>query len=147
MIINRNHKKLGNSIIAYLYRKNYSAIALNMVENTRARFSLALDSGNLEVAYKTSFELKEFECYNKLGEEALRQGNHQIVEVAYQNIRNYEKLSFLYLITGNHEKLNKMLEIAQKRNDVMSRFHNALYIGNVEEKIRILAEVGLCIIN
>ena len=114
-----------------------------MVENTRARFSLALDSGNLEVAYKTSFELKDAECYNRLGEEALRQGNHQIVEVAYQNNRNYEKLSFLYLITGNYEKLNKMLAIAQKRNDIMSRFHNSLYVGNVEEKIRILAEVGL----
>ena len=115
-----------------------------MVQNTRARFSLALDSGNLEVAYKTSFELKDSECYNKLGEEALRQGNHQIVEVAYQNNRNYEKLSFLYLINGNYEKLNKMLAIAQKRNDIMSRFHNSLYVGNIEEKIRILAEAGLC---
>lgn len=35
-------------------------------------------------------------------------------------------LSFLYLITGNLEKLQKMLKIADMRNDVMGRFHNAL---------------------
>mmetsp|Transcript_33418 Transcript_33418/g.30413 ORF Transcript_33418/g.30413 Transcript_33418/m.30413 type:complete len:504 (-) Transcript_33418:1241-2752(-) len=140
-----NHKKLGNSIIAYLYKKNYSAIALNMVTDTKARFSLALDSGNLEVAFDTCHkELKnDQECFQQLGEEALRQGNHQIVEHAYKKTQSFEKLSFLYLITGNMDRLNKMLMLAQKRDDVMARFQNALYLGDVQERIRILAEVGL----
>jgi coatomer protein complex subunit alpha (xenin) len=141
--IMENHKKLGNSIIAYLYKKNYSAIALNMVQDKRARFSLALDSGNLQVAFETGYQLKDTDCYARLGEEALRQGNHQIIEVAYQNTRSYEKLSFLYVLIGNQVKLQKMLTVAQKRGEVMSRFHNALYLGNIEERIRILAEVGL----
>ena len=43
--------------------------------------------------------------------EALRQGNHQIVEFAYQKTKNFERLSFLYLITGNTEKLaNSVVE-------------------------------------
>ena len=71
-----NHKKVGNSIIAYLYKKNYSGIALNLVDSPSAKFSLAINSGNLEVAFKTSLELKDPECFRKLGEEALRQGNH-----------------------------------------------------------------------
>lgn len=33
-------------------------------------------------------------------QEALRQGNHQVVEAAYQKTKNFERLSFLYLITG-----------------------------------------------
>jgi len=49
----KNYTKLGNSLISYLYKKNYSAIALHMVDDLRARFSLAIDSGNLEV--QTSF--------------------------------------------------------------------------------------------
>lgn len=50
-----------------------------MVKDTRARFSLALDSGNLEVAFRACHDqLKDKECYAKLGEEALRQGNHQV---------------------------------------------------------------------
>ena len=40
---------------------------------------------------------------------ALLQGNHQIVEMAYQRTKNFDKLAFLYLITGNLEKLRKMV--------------------------------------
>lgn len=67
--------------------------------------------------------------------EALRQGNHQIVEFSYQKTKSYDRLSFLYLITGNLEKLRKMLKIAEMRGDVMGRFHNALYLGDVREQV------------
>ncbi len=43
--------------------------------------------------------------------------------------------SFLYLITGNVEKLRKMLKLAEIRGDVMGRFHNALYLGDVREQV------------
>lgn len=33
-----------------------------------------------------------------------------------------------------------MLEISQKREDIMSRFSNSLLLGNVEERIKILAD-------
>lgn len=137
-----NHKRLGNSLISYLFKKNYSGIALNLVDDAKAKFSLAIDSGNLEVAFKTANELKDRECYMKLGEEALRQGNQQLLEIAYQNSKNFEKLSFFYLITGNMTKLEKMLYIAQNRGDMMSRFQNAIFLGDIQERIRILAETG-----
>ena len=35
----------------------------------------------------------------------------QVVEMAYQRTKNFERLSFLYLITGNMEKLKKMTKI------------------------------------
>lgn len=35
-----------------------------------------------------------------------------------------------------------MLKIAAVKNDVMGQFHNALYLGNVEERIKILENVG-----
>ena len=35
-----------------------------------------------------------------------------------------------------------MMLIAQNRNDIMARFHNSLLLGNVEERIKILAEIG-----
>merc|ERR1719203_417095 len=39
-------------------------------------------------------------------------------------------------------KLKKMLKIAEMRNDVMSRFNNAIILGNVEERVEIMAEMG-----
>lgn len=87
-------------------------------------------------------ELDDKETWYRLGVEALRQGNHQIVEFSYKKTKNHERLSFLYLITGNHENLAKMLKISEMRDDVMGAFHNALYLGDVQERVRILQEAG-----
>ncbi len=88
-------------------------------------------------------ELDDKETWHRLGVEALRQGNHQIVEYSYQKTKNFERLSFLYLITGNLEKLAKMLKIAEMRGDSMGAFHNALYLGDVRERVKILGDAGL----
>ncbi len=45
-------------------------------------------------------EIDEKDTWYRLGIEALRQGNHQIVEFSYQKTKNFERLSFLYLMTG-----------------------------------------------
>ena len=67
----------------------------------------------------------------------------QIVEKAYQQTKNFDRLSFLYLATGSTDKLIKMQKIAEARGDPMSRFHNALYAGDVRSRITVLREVGL----
>jgi hypothetical protein len=46
------------------------------------------------------------------------------------------------IVAGNLEKLGKMLKIAEMRSDQMGRFHNALYLGDVRERFRILEESG-----
>lgn len=62
--------------------------------------------------------------------------------MAYQRTKNFERLSFLYLLTGNTEKLRKMLKIAERRGDVMSRFHNALFLGDAAERVAVLESTG-----
>ena len=47
-------------------------------------------------------------------------GNHEVVEMSYQKTKEFERLSFLYLITGNTDKLRKMLKIAEMRYDYCS---------------------------
>lgn len=138
----RNGQLCGEAIIAYLQEKGYPEVALHFVRDDRIRFELAVECGNIEVALQSAQELDDKDIWGRLGVEGLRQGNHQIVEFAYQKTKNFDRLSFLYLITGNKEKLTKMLKIAEMRNDVMSCFHNALYLGNVEERIKILRESG-----
>lgn len=66
-----------------------------------------------------------------------------MVEKALQQTKNFERLSFLYLITGSTEKLAKMQKIADMRGDPMSRFHNALYAGDVMGRISVLRDVGM----
>lgn len=130
------------------------------------KFLFAIVCGNLDVALEMARAIDRPECWNRLAQQALKQGNHkvglplplptflqpsywivaytQIVEKAYQQTKNFDRLSFLYLTTGSTDKLSKMQKIADARGDPMSRFHNALFAGDVAGRIAILREVGMC---
>jgi len=138
----RNSQLCGQAMIAYLQQKGFPEVALHFVKDERTRFNLALESGNIQIAVASAKEIDEKDHWYRLGVEALRQGNAGIVEYAYQRTKNFERLSFLYLITGNLEKLSKMLRIAEVKNDVMGQFHNALYLGDVRERVKILENAG-----
>ncbi|KAI8854997.1 coatomer WD associated region-domain-containing protein [Chytridium lagenaria] len=138
----RTSNLVGQSIIAYLQKKGYPEVALHFVKDSKTRFDLAIECGNLEIALETAQAMDKEEYWNLLATEALRQGNLQIVETAYRRVKNFDKLSFLYLVTGNRDKLKKMLKIAEVRGDAMSRYHNALYLGDVEEQVRLLKDLG-----
>merc|ERR550532_1358249 len=138
----RNAKLVGQSIIAYLQKKGYPEVALHFVKDEKTRFGLALECGNIEIALEAARALDDKDCWENLGEAALLQGNHQVVEMCYQRTKNFDKLSFLYLITGNLEKLKKMMKIAEIRKDTSGQFQNALYLGEVDERVKILQGCG-----
>ncbi|SNX86292.1 probable COP1 - coatomer complex alpha chain of secretory pathway vesicles [Melanopsichium pennsylvanicum] len=143
LTIIKNSNLVGQAIIAFLQKKGYPEIALHFVQDKSTRFDLAIECGNLDVALETAESLNVNEVWDRLAVAALRQGNHKIVERAYQRTKAFDKLSFLYLITGNTEKLSKMSVIADKRGDQLSRFHNALYLGSAEARANVLSDVGL----
>ncbi|KIW75049.1 hypothetical protein Z517_11820 [Fonsecaea pedrosoi CBS 271.37] len=132
---------VGQSIISYLQKKGYPEIALQFVQDPQTRFELAIECGNLEVATEMAKELDRPKIWTRLGTEALVHGNHQTVEMTYQKLRNFDKLSFLYLCTGDEEKLTRMAKIAEHRGDFVSRFQNALYLGDVESRIQMFKEI------
>ncbi|POY75773.1 hypothetical protein BMF94_1183 [Rhodotorula taiwanensis] len=134
---------VGQSIIAYLQKKGFPEIALHFVQDKTTRFDLAIECGNLDVALEMAKALDREATWTRLGQQALKQGNHKIVEIAYQRTKNFDRLSFLYLATGNDDKLAKMAKIAEMRGDPMSRFHNSLYTGNVESRVQVLLEAGM----
>lgn len=49
----------------------------------------------------------------------------------------------MYLATGSTDKLSKMQKIAEARGDPMSKFHNALYAGDILGRISVLRDVGM----
>ncbi|XP_021862452.1 coatomer subunit alpha-2-like [Spinacia oleracea] len=132
----------GQAMIAYLQQKGFPEVALHFVKDEKTRFNLALESGNIEVAVASANVIDDKTHWYRLGVEALRQGNADIVEYAYQKTKNFERLSFLYLITGNMEKLSKMLKIAEVKNNIMGQFHNALYLGDAQERVKVLEAAG-----
>ncbi|MCL7026877.1 hypothetical protein MKW94_020983 [Papaver nudicaule] len=138
----RNSQLCGQAMIAYLHQKGFPEVALHFVKDEKTRFNLALESGNIQIAVASAKEIDEKDHWYRLGVEALRQGNAGIVEYAYQRTKNFDRLSFLYLVTGNMDKLSKMLKIAEVKNDVMGQFHNALYLGDIRERVKVLEQAG-----
>ena len=137
----RHSSLCGSAIIAYLQQKGFPEVALHFVKDNSVKFDLALECGNIEIALQAAQALDDEACWQRLGEAALRQGNHQVVEMAYQHTKNFEKLSFLYLITGNIDKLQKMRKIAEHRKDVMAQCHNSLYLGDIKGNMELFAKV------
>ncbi|CAF4209674.1 unnamed protein product, partial [Adineta steineri] len=118
----RTTKLVGQSIIAYLQKKGYPEVALHFV------------------ALEAVQALDDKRCWEKLADIALLQGNLQIVEIAYERMKNFDKLAFLYLITGNLEKLRKMMKIAEVRKDVSGQFQIAMLLGDVDERVKLLRQ-------
>ena len=50
--------------------------------NLFRRFDLALECGNLDVALEMARAIGRPECWNRLAAQALKQGDHKIVEKA-----------------------------------------------------------------
>ncbi|EGG22438.1 WD40 repeat-containing protein [Cavenderia fasciculata] len=136
----RESKLVGKSIIAYLQRKGYPEV-VHFVKDDRTRFNLALECGNLDIALQSAKILDDKQCWSRLAEVALRQGNQQIVEMAYSRTGELDRLSFLYLLVGNTSMLKKM--ITYDSTDIMSRFQYSLYLGDIDERIKVLQEAGL----
>jgi coatomer protein complex subunit alpha (xenin) len=140
----KNSSLVGQSIISYLQKKGYPEIALQFVQDPQTRFELAIECGNLEVAVEMAKQLDRPKLWTRLSAEALAHGNHQIVEMTYQKLRQFDKLSFLYLATGDEAKLSRMAKIAEHRGDYTARFQNALYLGDVSDRIQLFKEIDLC---
>jgi coatomer protein complex subunit alpha (xenin) len=155
------HSRLcGRAIVAYLQQKGFPEVALHFVREPKTRFKLALACGDIEAAMESAFALENQtqqnseldggsssndegrEIWSELGAEALRQGNYEVVEMSYQRTKDFDRLSFLYLITGESEKLRKMLKISNMRGDIMGRYHNALFLGDATERMSVLEASG-----
>lgn len=134
---------VGQNIIGYLQQKGYAEVALQFVQDPQTRFDLAIECGNLNVALEQASQIQKPAAWRILGEEALAQGNHEIAELVYQKQSQFDKLSFLYLVTGNTEKLEKMENIASHRGDINGQFTTDIYLGNVVSRIEILRAGGL----
>lgn len=58
--------------------------------------------------------------------------------------KDFERLAFLYLVTGNTEKLSKMMRIAEMRKDAHGHFQTALYLGDVKERTKGMLSFFFC---
>lgn len=133
---------IGQNTIAYLYNQGYPEIALRFVDNKQTRYGLAIECGELQEALCVARELEEPNLWTKLAQVAVHQGNVSIAEIAWQKLRQLDKLAMLYLFTGNMVKLLKILKIVETRSDESAKYRLSLLTGDVESEISALERSG-----
>ena len=134
---------LGSVTIGYLKKKGFPEVALHFVQDKETRFNLSLEFGHLTEAFEAAKDLKRPQVWERLHTEAVRLGNVEIAEKSAIAKHDVEALQFLYLITGNDAKLSKLALKVTKDNDHMARFNLALLRGDIDERVKILEELGL----
>eukprot|EP01083_Nonionella_stella_P183726 664706_1 len=138
----QSDRLVGESIIAYLLKKDFAEGALYFNQDPKTKFMLAIECGNIEIARECAAELDDRESWLKLGKQALRQGMHKVVEHCFIKSESLDRLSFLYLISGNTNNLQKMMNHSLAHGEPMTQFTNSLYLGDVESRIDILKSIG-----
>lgn len=138
----KNSNLVGQNIISYLQKSGYPEIALQFVQDPQVRFDLAIESGNLTVALQEAKKLNNAVSWEKLNNEALTQGNTTMSEMIYQTQNAFDRLSFLYLLTGDNNKLAKMETIAESRGDTLSMVLNSVYNNSMSARARVFAQSG-----
>lgn len=134
---------LGSVTIGYLKKKGFPEVALHFVKDKETRFNLSLEFGHLAEAFEAAKELKKIPVWDRLHTAAIRLGNVEIAEKAAIAKHDVDALQFLYLLTGNEAKLGKLASKVAKDQDHMARFNLALLRGDVDERVKVLSELGL----
>jgi len=134
---------VGSLAIKYLEQKGLPELALTYEKDEKSKFKLAIASGNLEAALVAAMEMKRKDYFSSLADEAIKQGNIQIAEMCYQKMLAFDKLIFLYTMTGAFQKLEKIMGLAKtKLKDPMLEYQCALLIGDIPAQVKLLAEAG-----
>ncbi|SCO73788.1 coatomer alpha subunit, putative [Plasmodium vivax] len=128
------------NLIGYIKKKGFANLAVQMVNNNHTLFNLSIQLGHLHNALQAAKKINKKHMWNLLSVHALLLGNYDVAEYALLRMKAYDKLSFLYLFSGNIKKLKKMQSIAIIREDLISIFLNSLYLGDMQQRINVFIQ-------
>ena len=117
-------------------------LALGFIKDPMSRCQLALESNNLAAAFAAASDLDDGDTWLRLGELSLLHGKLELAEQSYQRGRHYDKLIFLYVITGQREKLVKLGRIFKVRGEVSSLVEVGLVVRDGDTIADSLALAG-----
>lgn len=138
----RSGSMCGQAVLSYLQRAGYPEIAMHFVEDTATKFGLALECGDLDVAHSCAEKMKDADLWLRLARESTARGNLTMAEIALQQARARDKLSFLYLATGERGTLARMRGVAAKLKDSMGLYQTAIALGDAAARVRVLEAAG-----
>eukprot|EP01002_Notosolenus_urceolatus_P009178 NODE_342_length_2207_cov_29.053290_g270_i0.p1 GENE.NODE_342_length_2207_cov_29.053290_g270_i0~~NODE_342_length_2207_cov_29.053290_g270_i0.p1 ORF type:complete len:708 (+),score=252.75 NODE_342_length_2207_cov_29.053290_g270_i0:68-2125(+) len=144
----------GSSLVAYLEKKNFPEVAMHFVTDPSIRFNLAVECGELDVAKECISKMSGKEdsdevqqAWKTLGAAAIACGNLELAEKALTMTKQFDKLRFLLLITGQLERLHDSVGTGGASGlggveDTSNYMQYALLLGDAALQIKLLTRAG-----
>jgi hypothetical protein len=118
-------------------------LAHRLVGDSGKRFELAVKVGDIDSALRMAMKLKRKEVWTKLAETAVFHGRLRVAETALRNSDDVAGLSFLFIVTGQLEKLRKVGTGTAWAKDAGLEFVNGACSGCVMQQAAALRARGL----
>eukprot|EP01054_Gregarina_sp_Poly1_P000161 Gregarina_sp_Poly_1__160@NODE_1036_length_5286_cov_103_904771_g714_i1_p1_GENE_NODE_1036_length_5286_cov_103_904771_g714_i1NODE_1036_length_5286_cov_103_904771_g714_i1_p1_ORF_typecomplete_len1331_score224_27Coatomer_WDAD/PF04053_14/1_2e02Coatomer_WDAD/PF04053_14/6_6e02Coatomer_WDAD/PF04053_14/2_3e87COPI_C/PF06957_11/5_8e61WD40/PF00400_32/5_7WD40/PF00400_32/1_7e07WD40/PF00400_32/9_3e10WD40/PF00400_32/1_9e09WD40/PF00400_32/6_6e08WD40/PF00400_32/1_1e09WD40/PF00400_32/1_1e04WD40/PF00400_32/93ANAPC4_W len=128
----------GNAWVGYLKRKGFQEVAYHCVSDPATKALLATEFADLDAAQEAVKSLNSTLGWKRLGETALKLGSVSVAERAFQKSRMYSRLIYLYTITGNFGKLNKLANVLKDLGDYSTSFQITLITGDIDMRAQLL---------
>lgn len=128
---------IGQSVISYLHKNGYPQLALKYVKEPITRFELALECADMQTALDLAKTIDKEHCWKRLADASLLAGQLSITEQALIKTKDYSKLLFIYMITGQREKIQRLGNDKKKEN-VLS----ILVSGNINRLAKLYSSNG-----
>lgn len=118
-----------NQLGRFLHSQGLKEIALQVTQDPEHKFELALELGNLEVAYNIVKTAESEHRWRQLGGVALGKCDFKLAEECMKNGRDYSGLLLLYTSTGNREGVEELAKLALQAGmkTVVTTMFNILY--------------------
>lgn len=131
----RENRPIGNSIMEFAADFGCYDIASLLATDNRTKFDMFIESNNLESAVKVADLINSIDVYKVLARKALDFGNISIAEHALKKAEDYDQLAFLYVITNQRQKLEKVAKIT--RNPL-----HLIWSNNDEELVALIKSIS-----
>lgn len=107
---------IGQAIMEFAVSQKRYDVATALATDPIQKFEFSLKSFDFDTASRVADELNDPEIYLKLSKSALENGRFELAEKAMKNGNDTDSLAFLYLISGESDKLK---EISKKSNNLL----------------------------
>jgi len=131
-------KLMGQSMLQFLRSAGRPELSLSFIQDPLSRFCLAMESNNLSAALDAAKILDTSETWMNLANLAMLNGDLAMAELSYQKCRAYTKLMFLYLVSGQRDKLTKLARIMRVKGDFSGVYQIYLITGEKEDAVDLL---------
>ena len=136
-------KLIGQAMVQYLQDVGHARLALRFCSDPEDKFELALQSGELLIALDAATSVSSPVAWERLAEEALRQGQFSLAITSFRQARLWNRLATLLFASGDMQGLRQLvLDLTESGDNLEIATQAVLMLGDAELLARLMHAAG-----